>query len=145
MKQSEDTRNRDPFIHTLRYPIEVIIYTGPFAGPVQMASVSGVIWVLCVGLEDLIFLIFFIPSCILSATFSMRFPKLWSKGEEFDWNIPFRNVCSKVSHSLHSVSPCSICFRWKVLWYWQNNVLTYEYSGMSLRSYFIAIVLFFFL
>jgi hypothetical protein len=56
-----------------------------------------------VGLEFLVFLVFFIPSGsdTLSAASSAWFPEPQEKG--FDGDIPFRVECSKVSHSLHNI------------------------------------------
>jgi hypothetical protein len=55
-------------------------------------------------------------SPILFSSSSMVFPELW--GERFDGDIPFRDQCPKVSHSLHNVWLCvsvfdSICCKEK--------------------------------
>ena len=83
------------------------------------------------------FLVSSIPSGSynLSTSSSPGFPELWWEG--FDGDIPFRTECSKVSHCLPNVwlsvsLIVPICCTRKLLWWWMNKALIYEYSRMSL-------------
>lgn len=87
--------------------------------------------VLC--LEGLVSLVLSLPND--SHSLSTGFPEPWENG--FGGVILFMTACSTVSHSLPviwmwiSVSVPLYC-RKKILWWWSNKVLIYEFNRMSL-------------
>lgn len=89
-----------------------------------------------VGSEGLVFWVFSIPSRSYTASASSfsGFPEL--RGVGFDGDIPFRTVCSKISHPLHNVQLwvaafVPICCRRKRLWWWLSDDL---FPGSECRS-----------